>query len=513
MALLKEKGPFGSAEIWSLFRGAGYVAPTHLQQRVVPLIMRGRDVAVEAEGDSGKTAAFILPILVRIKRGKAGIKAVVLTSSLENSRKIYREFRRFSGSGKKPSFFALGVEGYERKEHRILAGGPEVVIGTPNRVIDHIRRGNLEFSSLQIAVADRSGDLEHPGFAEDVLFIHSKFPPKVQTVLIAPSLEEVQPLVAQLKRPAVVPMSSWKDSGVKIEDGFIEVHPRGREEALERLVLALPAERLLIQTPNAGEVRKVVRLLRGRQLKALALLEELSPAQANKACQSFSVGAVPILAATFSAARKRSLKWVSHTINLGLPPDAESYRPRSFVLEQVTTLGSAADYSRLQEMAQVDVHKRELPSRDQVLEGGIRRILERIRREEDASELNEYRRILRRHVPMSLRGYFMAYLFKQLGAPAAVKAPAAAKQRERQYSKLFVSIGRNRRVYPKDLTELFMTRLGLEPSQLREVKVLESYSFVEVDSSVAERAIAELSGIELNGRKLAVNHARKKEGR
>ena len=514
MALLKNKGPFGSAEIWSLFRSTGYAKPTHLQQKVIPLLMRGRDVAVEAEGDSGKTAAFILPILVRIKRGKAGIKAVVLTSSVENSRKVYREFQRFSGSSKKPSFFALGVEGYERREHRILAGRPEVVIGTPNRVIDHIRRGNLEFSSLQVAVADRSGDLEHPGFAADVLFIQSKFPPKVQTVLIAPSLdEEMQPLVAQLKRPAVIPMSSWKDSGVQTEHRFFQVQPRDKEAALERLVLASPVERLLIQCLTAVEVRKVARLLRGHQLKALFLLDDMSPAQANKACQSFSVGAAPILVATFSAARKRSLKWVSQVINLDLPPEPESYRPRSFILKQVSTLGSAAEHSRLQEMVQVDVQDKELPPQEVVLEGSIRQILERIRAQEDPKELNEYRRILRRHVPMSLRGYFMAYLFKQLGGPSPQKAPAERRQQGKGFSKLFVSVGRNRRVYPKDLTDLFVTRLGLQPGQVREVKVLESYSFIEVDSSVADRAIRELSGTELKGRKLAVNHARKKEGR
>ena len=514
MALLKNKGTFGSAEIWSLFRDAGYTHPTRLQQRVVPLVMRGRDVAAEAEGDSGKTAAFILPILVRLKRGKAGIKAVVLTSSIENTRKVYREFRRFSGSSKRPSFYALGVEGFEGKEHRILAGRPDVLIGTPNRVIDHIRRGNLDFSSLQTAVVDRSGDLEHPGFVADVLFVHSKLPPKVQTILIAPSLdEEMQPLVEHLKRPAVIPTSSWKDSAVQVEHRFVEVDPRGKQAALERLVLAWPADGLLIQCSDAREARKLARQLRDHRFKTQVLVEELSPAQANKICQSFSVGAVSILVATFAAARNRSLKWVSRVINLDLPPDPECYRPRSFVLREVTTLGSPSEHPRLQEMLKVDVQKKDLPAQEAVLEGSIRQILDRIRQEEDPKELNEYRRILRRHVPLSLRAYFMAYLFKSLGGPALQKAPAARTQRGREFSKLFVNVGRNRRVYPKELVELFMSRLGLDRSQIREVKVLESYSFVELDSSAAERAIAELSGTELNGRKLAVNHARKKEGR
>jgi ATP-dependent RNA helicase DeaD len=514
MALLKNKGSFGSAEIWSLFRSAGYMKPTRLQQRVVPLLMRGRDVAVEAEGDSGKTAAFILPILARIRRGKAGIKAVVLTSSMENSRKVYREFRRFSASSQKPSFFALGVEGLGRKEHRILGRQPDVVIGTPNRVIDHIRRGNLDFSGLQVAVADRSGDLEHPGYVEDVLFIHSKFPPKVQTLLIAPRLdEEMAPLVTQLKRAVVIPLSSWKEGTAEPEHQYVEVDPRGKEAALERLVLATPAEGLLVQCREPAEARRITKLLRAHQVTTLVLLDELSPAQANKASQGFSVGAASVLVSTFSAAQKRSLKWVSRVINVDLPPDAESYRPRSFVLEQITTLGSGNDHQRLQEMIEVDVQKKELPPQEDVLEGSIRQILDRIREQEDPKELEEYRRVLRRTVPLRLRGYFMAYLFKNLSGMSSQRASRPRKRQEMSFSKLFVSVGRNRRVFPKDLAELFVSRLGLDRSQIREVKVLESYSFIEVDSSVAETAIAKLTGTELKGRKLTVNHARKKEGR
>jgi ATP-dependent RNA helicase DeaD len=188
MAPTKGKKTFGSAEAWTLFREAGYAKPTHLQQRMIPLILKGRDVAVEAEGDSGKTAAFILPLLVKLKRGKTGIKAIVLTSSTENSHKVFREFRRFVRSGKRPSIFAFGFQGQEKKEHRVLSRNPDVVIGTPNKVIDHIRRGNLDFSNLQSVVIDRTENPEHPGFVEDILFIFSKLPQKKQTILISHSL-------------------------------------------------------------------------------------------------------------------------------------------------------------------------------------------------------------------------------------------------------------------------------------------------------------------------------------
>jgi RNA recognition motif-containing protein len=152
----------------------------------------------------------------------------------------------------------------------------------------------------------------------------------------------------------------------------------------------------------------------------------------------------------------------------------------------------------------VDAEKGNPPSEDQVVQGMIRRILQKIKEEEDPETLNQYRSMVRKNVPLTLRSYFTAYLFKQsLGS--------AKKGRGAKVTKLFLSMGKNRRLFPRDLIQLFMDRLKAQRSQIHEIKILDNYSFVEVDSSLGERAIKELSGIEFKGRKLAVNYARKRE--
>jgi ATP-dependent RNA helicase DeaD len=505
MAPTKGKKTFGSAEAWTLFRQAGYAKPTHLQQRLIPLILKGKDVAVEAEGDSGKTAAFILPLYIKVKRGKAGIKAIVLTSSTENSRKVFREFRRFARSGKKPSIFAFGFEGQEKKEHRILSRNPDVVIGTPNKVIDHIRRGNLHFSNLQTVVIDRTENPEHPGFMEDVLFIFSKLPQKKQTILISHSLEKDSGgLISVLRRPTMLPMSTWRQLAVPVRDTFIEVQEDQRLSTAVRLVLAEPAESLLIQGEDRDQAARVNKMLRAQHLETALLVDTLSPQQQNKVCQSFSVGKIPILISTFEIACNKNLRWVTHVINLTVSPRPESYRPRSFVLQKVTTLGTSGDYDRLKERIQVDVEKSAPPTEDQVFRGMIQQILKRIKEEEDPDILNHYRSIIRKNVPLTLRSYFSAYLLKQSLA-------GVGRKKRPRVMKLFLSMGKNRKVFPRDLIQLFMDRLDAQRSQIHDIKILDNYSFVEVDATVGERAIQELSGIEFKGKKLAVNYARKRE--
>ena len=504
MAPTKGKKTFGSAEAWTLFRQAGYAKPTHLQQRLIPIIFEGKDVAVEAEGDSGKTAAFILPLSVKLKRGKAGIKALVLTSSTENSHKVFREFRRFVRTGKRPSVFAFGFQGQEKKEHRILSRNPDVVIGTPNKVIDHIRRGNLDFSGLQTVVIDRTENPEHPGFVEDILFIFSKLPQKKQTLLISHSLEnDAQRLVSLLKRPTVLPVSTWRQLAIPTRDVFVQVEQQGKLSTAVNLALAEPMESLLVQSDDPGEASQLSKLMRAAHLETALLLDKLSPQQQNKVCQNFSVGKVPILISTFETACSKNLRWVNHVINLTIPPRPESYKPRSFVLQKIFTLSD--DYERFKERIKVDAEKSTPPSEDQVFRGIIRQVLKRIKEEENPEVLNHYRKILRRNVPLTLRSYFTAYLLKQ--SLAGEKKPKQGSKK----TKLFLSMGKNRRVFPRDLIQLFMDRLKAERSQIHDIKVLDNYSFVEVDSSLGEKAIKELSGIEFNGRKLAVNYARKRE--
>jgi ATP-dependent RNA helicase DeaD len=550
MAPLQRDRSFGSAELWELLRKAGYARPTFLQRKVVPLIHSGRDLAVEVEGDAGKTAAFILPLVARLKRGRAGIKTVVVTSSAEDSRKVEREFQRFlrPGGGRSVAIFSLGAEESDRSEHRSLARQPDVVIGAPNRIIDHIRRGNLEFSLLQSVVVDRKG--EDPQFDDDLRFIFSKLPPKKQTILFSPAFDPAaEQLIGLLHRPVLVSQAAWKQAEDQPEELFIEVPESGKAAAVSALALAEAAPALLVLCAGAGTQRRVTQLLAELGLRAQGLREDMSAAEQARIAERFGAGELSILVSTFEAVRRHPLRQATVVINADLPPTADGYRPNSLVLEKLISLGSSGQYRLLQETYKVNPKPAELPSDDQALAGAIRDIVAKVRSEANPQELQRYLRLLRRNAPLAMRSQVAAYLLRSVyGAhfgrtpargpvpargptpergPAPARGPAperpAAKERPAQrpaekprekpagLTRLFISAGKSRGIFAKDLAVHFTNTLKIDRSRLGEIRVLDNYSFLEIDSALAEKAIASLSGTQLKGRQITVNYARKRE--
>jgi ATP-dependent RNA helicase DeaD len=533
MAPLKRNRSFGSAEIWELLRKAGYSRPTLLQRKVVPLIQSGRDLAVEVEGDAGKTAAFILPLMARLRRGKAGIKTAVVTSSAEDSRKTEREFQRFlrPGAGRSVAIFALGAEESDRSEHRGLARQPDVVIGAPRRIIDHIRRGNLEFSLLQSVVIDRKG--EDPEFDDDLRFIFSKLPPKKQTILFSPAFDPAtERLIGLLRRPVLVSQAAWKESEAQPEELFIEVPDSGKAAAAAALAFSEAAPAMLVQCAGAGTLRRLAQVLAELGLRVQCLREEMSAAEQSRIAERFGAGEFPILVSTFEAIRRRPLRQATVVINADLPPSAEAYRPNSLVLEKLITFGSAGQYRQLQEMYQVKPKLAELPTDDQALAGAVRDIVARVRSEANSKELRRYRRLLRHNAPLALRSFVTAYLLRSVyGAhlgrvpargttperPAAKERPAqrpAEKPQEKPaagLTRLFINAGKSRGIFARDLVAHFTSTLKVDRSRLGQIRVLDNYSFLGIDSALAEKAISSLSGTQLKGRQITVNYARKRE--
>jgi hypothetical protein len=144
-------------------------------------------------------------------------------------------------------------------------------------------------------------------------------------------------------------------------------------------------------------------------------------------------------------------------------------------------------------------------SQADVVKGTINNILTNIRQKADPDELNRLKKIVRKNVPLHLRSYFTAYLLKELMGKIRDKTDV--------FTTLFVSIGKNRRVYPKDLADLFLQTLNLSRSDIGEIKVFDSYSFVEISLDHAANAISKLSGSNFRGRRITVNTAKKKENR
>ncbi len=537
----------------------------------MPALLKGRDVAVEAAAGTGRTVGFVLPLIVGLRGAGLAPHALVLCPSPEDVGKVARAAVRISRVVRDaPAFIALGEIEDARREQRRLEKGATIVAGTTERVIDHLRRGGLVFADLStFVIMAPEGDALHD-FVKDVQFIVAKIAERRQTVLFSPvPLGEESELAKLLRHPVLVGGAAPREGAVApgthlyvpVDDG---ARVDARSRLLARVILGMRVSTAVVYHPPRVDGRVIVDTLRASGLRA-ASLGPAPRGQAERrgvveALSRRALDAVVVVLGSGPAAPELQDVSPSHVVffDAGGPrPAPGRVRPGAAVIALIDVT-QEKDIARLQEAMGVTMSKGQIPADDEVLRGAIDRIVKRLG-EEDAAELAWLKTQIRRQVPLLKRPLFMAALLKAqlppLGrhagpkdrpvpaapeqrrtaaqvrppaadgpraprgrfgrnssaGPAPQRAPRAEQRGESGFAQLFVSIGRNRRVFARDLSALFAETLSLAPGDIGGVRVFEKYSFVDIVPARAEEAIAKLSGTELKGRTITVNYAKKKE--
>jgi ATP-dependent RNA helicase DeaD len=458
-----------TSELLQFFRKAGYRSLTPLQQRVIPLVLKGKDLAVQAAAGSGRTAAAVVSLIVGAKRNAASPVALAIVGATAEVEEFSRTWVRFSRLLRdSPALLALGEIDDVRREQRWLEKGGAVVVGTAGRVIDHIRRGSLSFDALSTVLvqapdpADTDGQAEappggtwatpggaHEEFVRDTQFVFAKLPAHRQAVLFTRTpLDPQDELLGLLHRPTLL---GTADLGA------------GEEEAREDLVVRLPGARsaeALAHVILGGGLRSSLVLHGPRtdgQALASGLRRALLRAEAVPAPQGLA--ARRRIAAAFAARELDVLVMPAPQGGLPAPADLDELRPTHVVFYDIPQVrgtpaargarpgspsaaerpapcvvvlaadGQEKELARLQEAIGVSLNNGEVPGRDEVLGGAVRRIMERMQGEADQADLARVRAAVRRSVPLFQRTWFAAFLLKtQLLAGGA--APDQGRQRE-----------------------------------------------------------------------------------
>jgi superfamily II DNA/RNA helicase len=165
-------------------------------------------------------------------------------------------------------------------------------------------------------------------------------------------------------------------------------------------------------------------------------------------------------------------------------------------------------FSSIQEKYQMNTKDEQLPKKEEVLQGQLKSIVKQIKEEENPEVLNSYRKLIKKSVPLFMRGYLAAFLFKTI---VEGETPGAVRTGESEMQTIFVSIGKNRKVFPRDLAKLFRSKLRLGPNDIGNIKVLDNYSFIDIPRSRAQEAIDSMDNMDYRGRNITVNFARKKK--
>lgn len=501
-------------EFLALAKGTGYSNPNAFESRVIPLCLHERDVVIEIPEGVDITNALVLPCFQDSGGPSRVGTSVILVSSSDAVKDIGKRARSFASRGSRPrSIASLGIDDNIRKEIPYLARPTDMIVGTPERIIDHIRRENLSLENVRRIIIELPADYEEQGFDKDILFIFSKLSRKVQTILFCPSVDEGLPLSSILHHPQLAPAESQTPGNMSYLSYRVETD-EAKQQLLADLFYAEEWMDAAVVCGSSQTASSLVQKLTQEGLKAVTLFDNEQPERYEEVSRQLLSGTIRTVA-TDSLSPVLRLPSVRVLVLYKTPGDVQVFDRLKVKLASagncttVVTLCEKDESNFLtghEEVQPVDTSSS--PSTEDVLKGRVRSIVKRIKEDNDPDELNKLRALVRRNVPIFLRGYFMAYLLRESFGRAV---PGASATSALETKTLFVSIGKNRKVFPRDLSRLFSGALNIKPTMIGNIKVLDNYSFIDVPEELADKAIGLLDGSDFRGRKITVNHARKKD--
>ena len=311
---------------------AGYTEPTPIQSLAIPLVLAGRDLIGCAETGTGKTAAFVLPMLQRLaadgasRGGLRRPRALVLTPTRELCQQIHVVFEQCAPF---VSCRSVSVYGGVSMENQLkhLRRGVDVVVATPGRLLDHLQRKSIDLSAVRILVLDEADRMLDMGFIDDVRKIVKAVPTERQTMLFSATLSpEIKKLASNLLRnPETVETGERPAPAHGIDQHFYSAHPEAKMDLLLHALEAEKMQSVLVFSRTKHGADKICRRLERQNIAAVAIHSNRTQSQRERALQGFKQGKFRVLVATDIAARGIDVVGISHVINYDIPPYAEDY--------------------------------------------------------------------------------------------------------------------------------------------------------------------------------------------
>ena len=347
------------ASILQAVTDAGYVHPTPIQQRAIPLNLNGRDVMALAQTGTGKTAAFTLPVIARLTGGPRRTRVLILTPTRELCLQVEESFRKYSVHAPievAPVYGGVPMD----PQVTALRDGVDVVVATPGRLLDHLERQNVVFDDLEVLVLDEADRMLDMGFAPQIQKVISQIPNYRQTLLFSATMPpEVEALARKyLRKPVVVQVARRNSTATTVTHAVYPVPAHRKSELLINVLSQHASETVLVFTRTKHGADRVVRHLEKAGIEAAAMHADKSQPQRIKALEDFRSGKVRVLVATDIAQRGLDISGITHVINYDVPQHAEDYVHRIGRTGRAAATGDAFTFMDANEIGTVRLIER-----------------------------------------------------------------------------------------------------------------------------------------------------------
>lgn len=377
-----------------------FTTPTPIQAEAIPHVLAGRDILGEAQTGTGKTAAFGLPALARIDCNKRAAQLMVLAPTRELAIQVAKALEEFSAQMpglRVATLYGGAAYGPQLKQ---LERGAQVVVGTPGRLMDHMRRGSLDLSTLSCVVLDEADEMLNMGFLEDIEWILEKVSPETQMALFSATMPPAVRRVAErfLKNPAFIKVASSAAQRAQISQKAWVVSGVSKLTALERICEVYDYDAMLVFVRTRNDTLEVAEHLERMGFKAAALNGDLNQQQRERIIDQMRNGQMDVVVATDVVARGLDIPRISLVVNYDLPSDSESYVHRIGRTGRAGRNGEAIVFARPRETRLLRgyehatnsiIERYQLPTAAELASHRLNKCCERLKGAVDELEMDE----------------------------------------------------------------------------------------------------------------------------
>lgn len=491
---------------------------TEIQEKTIECILDGKDVVGQSKTGSGKTAAFLIPILQNIDLSKNYLQALILCPTRELAMQVYEEARKFTTYMSEMKI--LCIYGGESIEKQIiqLRRGVHIAIATPGRVIDHIRRKTIKLGTVNKLILDEADEMLKMGFDEDIDKILEYISKDRQTVLFSATFNDKikSKFKEYLKNPKIVTVKDDTLGKNDISQHAICTKTKMKNEALERVIKYYEPNKCTVFCNTKKEVENVLEYLNKVGIVSMAIYSDIRQEQRSIIMKRFKEGSFNVLVATDVAARGLDIPNLDLVINYDIPKEDELYIHRIGRTGRNGAKGTAITFvvgkekdkiQKLEEYANSNIDFISLPTLNELKGKKDEEILTKIGQiilNGSYSDLSLYEKICKEnnHNYKEISKALYTMLFEEK------YKRSMDDEDSNKMIKLFFSVGKENMIKAKDIVGAVAGNTGLIGSQIGKIDVMDKFSFVEVPAKYVDEVIYKLNGSYIKGRRVEIEIAR-----
>lgn len=522
-----------SNEVQKALGAMGFEEATPIQSKAIPPIFEGKDIIGQAQTGTGKTCAFGIPAIEMLDPGMPGVQVLVLCPTRELAIQVSEELKNVAKF--KRGVKVLPIYGGQSIDRQIMAlkAKPQIIIGTPGRVMDHMRRHTLKLGNLKMIILDEADEMLNMGFREDIDTILKEIPEDRQTLLFSATMpKEIMDLTRLYQKDPVLIKTVHKELTIpSIEQFYLEVRESSKLELLCRLIDAKNVKLGLVFCNTKKRVDELTAALQTRGYSAEALHGDMKQSERDRVMTKFRKGLIEILVATDVAARGIDVNNIEAVFNYDIPSDEEYYVHRIGRTGRAGKTGVSysfifgRDIYKLKDIMRYtnsEILPMKPPTISDVegvkLEGAVSDVLTLL---EDSGRYTKYHPVIEKILEESsdattldVAAVLFSLAFAELDSRSYEHSDLDedhTRYRKDGMVRLFFSVGSMDNIQPKNIVQSIASKSSLSGRLIGEIDIHKNFTFVEIPAEFADEVMDSMRNFTHRGRKVLIEKAAKRQ--